>query len=203
MGSQTQPAAGHRQAAGAAGPGTWFRGKLLFWLLWPPLVALDLWSKAAVFDFLATDQQNRYLPEDVRNHTVFDGIVSMKLVQWRNPGTIWGLFKDYTLPLIVLRVGALFVLAWFLLKAPARARLQQLVLALITAGALGNLYDNFFAAEHKVRDFLYFTGSWPVAWTFPAFNVADSCISVGAITLLFLLLREDMAARHKAPKVSS
>ena len=48
-----------------------------------------------------------------------------------------------------------------------------------------------------VRDFLYFTGSWPWRWTFPAFNVADSCITVGAIVLFLLLWREDRAATGK------
>ena len=30
-----------------------FRGKMLFWVPWPLLVALDLWSKSAVFGFMA------------------------------------------------------------------------------------------------------------------------------------------------------
>ncbi|GAB4161048.1 MAG: hypothetical protein Fur0037_27790 [Planctomycetota bacterium] len=181
---------------------TWFAGKALFWWLWPPLVALDLWSKAWAFGFLASDERYRSLPEMERRHEVFDGALRFQIVSWRNPGTIWGLFPDYTVPLIALRIAALFVLAWYLRKASARARVQQAVLALITAGAIGNLYDNFFAAGHRVRDFLYFTGDWPVAWTFPAFNVADSCITVGAVALVFLLMGEDRAVRGSGSRVS-
>ena len=193
-----QPAA----EAPARQPASWLRGKLMFWLVWPPLVALDLWSKAVAFAFLEREQSA--VVEGGRQYFLMtDGPLQLRLVAWRNPGTIWGLFPNYTFPLIVLRVGALFVLAWFLHKASPKARLQQLVLSLITAGALGNLYDNFFALDHKVRDFIFFSGTWPMAWQFPAFNVADSCITVGAITLLFLLLREDLAAKKRSKQVSS
>jgi len=82
-------------------------------------------------------------------------------------------------------------LFWFLTRTDRAARLQQLVLSLILAGALGNLYDNFTRADRSVRDFLHFSGTWFGGWDFPAFNVADSCITVGAITLFVLLWRED------------
>ena len=38
---------------------------------------------------------------------------------------------------------------------------------------------------------------------FPAFNVADSCITVGAIGLLWLMLREERASQKRAQRVSS
>ena len=60
----------------------------------------------------------------------------------------------------------------------------------IMAGAIGNLYDNFTQESHGVRDFLRFQGSFfGQSWEFPAFNVADSCICVGAITLAILMWR--------------
>jgi lipoprotein signal peptidase len=57
---------------------------------------------------------------------------------------------------------------------------------------LGNLYDNLFMPRRAVRDFLLFfrvRGDETEAH-FPAFNVADSCITVGAIVLLVLLWRD-------------
>lgn len=172
--------------------GTWW-----FWLPWPCLVGLDLWSKAAVFDFLAREQPNR--PENHRVYEVFTGALSFELVSWGNTGTIWGLFQNGTVVLMVLRCVAVIGLFWFLTRTPRAARLQQLVLSLILAGALGNLYDNFTRADRSVRDFLHFAGTWPFGWDFPAFNVADSCITVGAITLFVLLWREDR--RTARPKV--
>ena len=177
----------------------WFRGKWWFWLPWPPLVALDLWSKALVFAELALAHSNNHLlPENNRKPIeIFDGIVRFELVSWGNTGTIWGLFQNGTLPLMVLRCVAIVGLLWFLRLTPRVARLQQFVLSLILAGALGNLYDNFMRDDRSVRDFLRFSGKWPVAWEFPAFNVADSCITVGAIGLFLLLWREDRTGKQK------
>ena len=96
--------------------------------------------------------------------------------------------------LMVVRCAAVIGLLFYVRRLAHGARLLQVVLSLIFAGAVGNLYDNFFCLHRSVRDFLYFTGSWPFEWTFPAFNVADSCITVGAIALFVLLWREDRAA---------
>lgn len=175
-----------------------FGGKWWFWLPWPLLVALDLWSKAVVFGFLAVagePDEHRWPP-----HTVFDGALRLDLVSWGNTGTIWGMGQGATIPLMVLRCAAVLGLFWFVRNTPRTARLQQFVLGLVLAGALGNLYDNFMRADRSVRDFLYFSGTWPTAWTFPAFNVADSCITVGAIGLFVLLWRSDR--KPKAAPVS-
>lgn len=191
-------------ARGDSAP-AWFTGKLLFWALWPPLVAADLWSKAAVFAFLA-DKLGRpgavvagSMPVE---HEVFDGWVSFRLVAWGNPGTVWGLFPDATGVLMVLRCAAILGLLWFVRRTAAQSRLQLIVLGLIFAGAVGNLYDNFTRGDRTVRDFLRFTGDWPWAWEFPAFNVADSCITVGAFGLFWLLWREDRRAARRPGTVS-
>lgn len=184
---------------GATGRG--FRGKLVFWLPWPLLVGLDLWSKAAVFAWLAAQQPN--VAEPLRRHVLWDGVLACSLVNWRNPGTVWGLFGGFTGGLIVIRCLATVLLLYFAWRTSARARGQLFVLSLILAGAIGNLYDNFCELRGEVRDFLYCTGTWPVAWGFPAFNVADSCITVGAIGLFWLLLREDRKVAKAAPAVSS
>jgi len=181
------PATGVEVAAVPPQP-AWFAGKVLFWALWPPLVAADLWSKAAVFGFLA-DKHGR--PAAVAagsmpvEHEVFSGPVRFSLVAWGNPGTIWGLFPNATGILMVLRCAAILGLLWFVRRTACQARLQLVVLGLIFAGAVGNLYDNFTRADRTVRDFLRFTGDWPWVWEFPAFNVADSCITVGAALLLY------------------
>jgi signal peptidase II len=57
-------------------------------------------------------------------------------------------------------------------------------LALILGGALGNLYDRL--AIGRVVDFLLFHYA---GWAYPAFNVADSAITVGAAILIFDSLR--------------
>lgn len=171
-----------------------FRGKLCFWLPWPILVALDLWTKAAVFSFMA--DQHPMLSEERRPpHLVWDGALRFEIVTWGNTGTIWGLFQDGTVILMVLRCCALVGLLWFVRTTARAARVQLVVLGLVFAGAVGNLYDNFVREDRSVRDFLHFSGSWPWEWDFPAFNVADACITVGAFGLFLLLWREDRAPK--------
>jgi signal peptidase II len=71
---------------------------------------------------------------------------------------------------------------------------NRIGLALILGGAIGNLYDRVLAG--KVTDFIeVYKGSW----SFPAFNVADSAITVGAAFLLVDLVRPHKKRfRHQA-----
>jgi signal peptidase II len=78
------------------------------------------------------------------------------------------------------------VVVWLLRRGGNR--LYCLALALIMGGALGNLWDRIAIGE--VVDFLLF--HWG-GWSFPAFNVADSAISVGA----GLLILDSFGARDK------
>ena len=90
-------------------------------------------------------------------------------------------------------VLALAISVWIAreLKKCAGQRLLALALALVMGGALGNVIDRLrFGA---VVDFI----QWHVAgYYWPAFNVADSAITVGAIFLVFSQLT---AASKKAP----
>lgn len=161
------------------------RLKVWFWGPIAPLVALDLWSKAAAFGFMESNYPGRTL---VREHFIWEWEpLSLRFVTWHNTGTIWGLGREYNGALIAVRLVAVALITYFAWKLPLSARLRQLALGMILAGAIGNLYDNLTEEKGGVRDFLFFTGEWFGGWQFPAFNVADSCITVGAITLACLL----------------
>ena len=75
------------------------------------------------------------------------------------------------------------IFVW-LLKLPRGQTLLACALALILGGAVGNLCDRIVLGE--VIDFVdvYFR-----SWHWPAFNVADSAISIGAGLLLFTAFR--------------
>jgi signal peptidase II len=172
-----------------------FRGKLRFWGTMVPLVALDLWSKAAVFAFLGATAPNVGAG---RTYTVWGGPVHFSLVTYWNTGTIWGLFPDWNFPLTVLRCLALIVLAYFAARTARKDRLQLHILGLISAGAMGNLYDNLTQPKGGVRDFLlFFIVRDGGESSFPAFNVADSCITVGAFAMIIWLWRADSAQAKK------
>jgi signal peptidase II len=70
------------------------------------------------------------------------------------------------------------VIVWLLQRGGSAS--YCLGLALILGGALGNLWDRL--AIGKVVDFLLFHYA---GWAYPAFNVADSAITVGAALLIF------------------
>jgi len=118
----------------------------------------------------------------------------------RNPGGAFGRFQGMT-PL--LAIGAVLV-AVFLVRSVQRSRDTWTVVALtlVLGGALGNLVDRFarspgFLRGHVV-DFVK-VGWWPV------FNVADSCISIGAVLLILRSLfppPEPDAAPEPAPEAS-
>ena len=87
----------------------------------------------------------------------------------------------------VIAIGAACLIIWLLRRGGDR--LYCAALSLILGGALGNLCDR--ATLGKVVDFLSFHHFMPfrhplVAWLdpFPAFNIADSAITVGAALLI-------------------
>ncbi|EKF74486.1 signal peptidase II [Alcanivorax hongdengensis A-11-3] len=79
-------------------------------------------------------------------------------------------------------LASLMILVW-LSRLERRDRMQGAALALILGGALGNFYDRLVLGH--VVDFLDFY--WGNSH-FPAFNVADSAITVGAALILLDML---------------
>lgn len=98
---------------------------------------------------------------------------------------------------IVLTLAISSVLIW-MLRNNRGNRLLSIALALVIGGAFGNLYDRI--AYGHVVDFI----QWHVAgYYWPAFNVADSCICIGAGLLIFDSFRtpnDSTATRVSASK---
>ncbi len=106
-----------------------------------------------------------------------------------NFGAAFSMFAESASPVAVRNsligfsiVAGLIVLTmlWRMGRAASPASIG---LALILGGAIGNLYDRIHF--HYVVDFLEVT---IVRYHWPDFNVADSCISIGAVLLLLELL---------------
>lgn len=77
-----------------------------------------------------------------------------------------------------IAVGASVGIVWWLLKLRESAPFLACALALVLGGALGNLYDRITLGY--VIDFIHVHYG---SWHFPAFNIADCGITVGAIML--------------------
>ncbi|PYF78180.1 MULTISPECIES: signal peptidase II [Marinomonas] len=71
-------------------------------------------------------------------------------------------------------------ISWRLVKIAETNRLESLALTFVLGGAIGNLYDRLVYGH--VVDFLQF--HWQQSWYFPAFNLADTAITIGVILML-------------------
>ena len=106
----------------------------------------------------------------------------LNLVLVYNKGAAFSMFADAsgweTPLLIVFALVAAGIVGTLIVKNPHK-RLLCLGLALILAGAIGNLIDRLRYGH--VVDFLDFHA---MGWHWPAFNVADSAITIGAVLLI-------------------
>lgn len=173
------------------------------------LVALDLWSKSAAFAHLERLDFEGSLVADpcaFPHHRlpIFDGWFTFMLSL--NPGAAFGQLDSVPYLLVGGRIVAALFLIWLIVRTrPGRPWLVT-AFVLVLAGALGNLYDNLLRTRNldldrlyvdrpfgPVRDFIdvYFQ-NW--SYHFPTFNVADSCITVGAVLLLLSSLRREPKA---------
>lgn len=105
------------------------------------------------------------------------------LVHSRNPGIAFSLFADSPSAWlrILLVIGSLLIigaLAWLLVAGPG-GPLASAGLALLLGGATGNVTDRLL--HGAVTDFFEV---WLGSYRWPAFNVADSAITIGAILLI-------------------
>ncbi len=120
--------------------------------------------------------------------TVIPGV--FRLTHVLNTGAAFSLFEGVRSPetvryvLIAVAVVEIAVVLGFLAKTGRRLSLQTVAFALILGGALGNLYDRI--RLHHVIDFLEVH---IVHYHWPDFNIADSCIVIGACLLMIEVLR--------------
>lgn len=122
----------------------------------------------------------------------------LNLVHFRNEGAAFSFLADaggwQVVFLIVLGLAVSAVLIRWLRKMPeGEQQLLAAALALIVGGALGNVLDR--AALGAVTDFVDLHAA---GYHFPAFNVADSAISVGAALLIVDSIREWLRERREA-----
>ena len=119
------------------------------------------------------------------------------LVHSRNPGIAFGVLADSAslVTRVILITGSLAViavLAWLLVTGKIASAMGNAGLALLLGGAAGNVSDRIF--HGAVTDFFEV---WFGTYHYPAFNVADSAITVGAALILLDVL---FGHRQKAPR---
>ena len=120
------------------------------------------------------------------SHKVIDGFFSLVYVM--NPGAAFGFLAGAPeifryIFFISITFLAILLIIYYILKSKSQDVLIVISLTLIFGGAVGNLIDRIrFGA---VVDFLdFYIGTWH--W--PAFNAADSAISIGAVLMIWEML---------------
>ncbi|WP_375546529.1 signal peptidase II [Actinophytocola gossypii] len=155
------------------------RGFLLL-LLAPIIVVADVVTKVIAVAALDGEPPLRLL----------GGFVYLQIV--RNPGAAFGMATGLTWLLTLVAVGVVIAIIWIMPKL--RSTGWAVGLALVLAGALGNLIDRFFREPGPLRghvvDFVSLFAPNGDIW--PVFNVADSSIVCGgALIVLMALLGRD------------
>ncbi len=156
---------------------------LLYLLVLGAGLAADLWTKSYFFE--------KY--EFERPVVVIDGFFNIDCKY--NPHFAFSLGPDNPSLVAILHLIAFGAIGYLLYHLKDGNFFVKIALALILAGAIGNLYDRM--KIEKVRDFI----DWHIGdkhW--PTFNVADSMVSVGAtiivISLLFAPKEQKAAKKH-------
>ena len=127
---------------------------------------------------LAADQLSKALVRgSIGRGEAVDLVLGVHLVNTRNTGVAFGFFSGGGAIVAVVAACALAALLFFFATHLERP-LVWLPTGLLVGGATGNLIDR--AAEGSVTDFID-----PPYW--PAFNVADMAITVGVLSLLYVL----------------
>jgi signal peptidase II len=142
------------------------------------------------FGVLAADRGTKFVIERYTSvyfrFPVLSDIVT--LVHNQNPGIAFGVFSDsnskWLAPLLLVSSALVMaLLVWLLMAGRAGGWLAQAGLALILGGAAGNALDRLL--HGGVTDFVEVRLG---TYRWPAFNVADSAISIGAALVLIELL---------------
>ena len=135
-----------------------------------PLYVLDQLTKQLVLRFISPFEARIIVPD------------FFSLVNVTNTGAAFGSFKGNNVFFILISIIALVVVTILLLRARLRDAWRDLSLALLLAGILGNLTDRLLYGH--VIDFLLFNLHVRYADPWPAFNVADSCISIAVVLFI-------------------
>ncbi len=110
-----------------------------------------------------------------------------------NSGIAFGInFQGGPIIFTILASVATVAVAWYLWQSQMAHFIQRLGLSLILGGAVGNLLDRYMFGS--VVDFFHFSFG---QYSFPVFNVADSCVTIGMGLFIYASYRYDVEVQKK------
>ncbi len=149
-------------------------------LLSLPLYVLDQCTKRLALRFINPFDAHNVIPD------------FFTLVNVTNNGAAFGTFKGNNTFFAGISILALVVVTVLLVRPHRADPWRDLSLALLLAGIMGNLTDRLLYGH--VIDFLLFNLHVRYADPWPAFNVADSCISIAVVLFIIHSFREHKSA---------
>jgi signal peptidase II len=150
------------------------------------IIVADQWSKSYIVQHIA-------LWNFIKVNPFFN------LIHTTNHGISFGMFSEEGIPSIFfIAIALIFCLALFIWAFKSPEKHIEKFCAMIIGGAIGNVIDR--VVHGSVIDFidLHFMGHH-----FPAFNVADSCICIGAALLMIAPFLEKKLAAIALKRQSS
>jgi signal peptidase II len=145
-----------------------------------PLYAFDQLTKQLVLQSISPYEARVIVPD------------FFSLVNVPNTGAAFGSFRGNNTFFIVISVIAFAVVMFLLIRHRPPDTLRDVSLGLLLAGILGNLTDRLLYGH--VVDFLLFNLHVRYADPWPAFNVADSCISTAVVFFILHSFRKQKSA---------
>jgi signal peptidase II len=166
------------------------------WLVMETMLRTEA-GTPAFFDWFTTRQTLEYFFDQREKYNTVTLTPFLNFVMVWNEGISFGLFNNSdtlegnkTMSLVFIGLSLMISLMMIVWLALVRGRLLAWALSLIVGGAIGNVIDRVrFGAVADFIDFHMNGMHWP------AFNLADTCIAVGAL----LLVIDTMTSKEKNP----
>jgi signal peptidase II len=163
------------------------RKKILEYL---PLVGVSLLA-------VGVDQWTKYL---VRTRLDYAAMWSpwkwlepyARIIHWDNSGAAFGMLQGFGGIFTILAILVSLAIIYYYPRLDKNDWAMRFILGMQLGGALGNLVDRL-TQDGRVTDFISLG-------TFPVFNVADSCITVGTILLISVIWYRDNQEKREAKK---
>ena len=144
-----------------------------------------IWYKDWIFYVLTIaviicDQLTKYVVrETIPLYETYIEVGIFSIVHGQNTGSAFGLFAGFTNYLIIASLIGLALILYFFVKQASANLFVRIAVGLIVGGAVGNLIDR--VKDGFVVDFI------SVGW-WPAFNIADSAISIGMTAMVLFMI---------------
>ncbi len=137
------------------------------------VVILDQWSKSWI-------RQNVGLGAEI--YPISFLAPFFRFTYWKNTGAALGIFQNANIPLLILSSIIVIVIIGYYRKALDEPLVFRISMGLLLGGAVGNIID---------RIQLGYVTAFIAMGSFPVYNVADSCVTIGVFLMLIGLLVQE------------